>query len=210
VSQNNAVRSLPYDSAAVQARLNAILAVNSAGSASTSGKFYAHTQLQVYGVTFYTQTPGTSTYTVSGTATNPATSVSAIYITNTATNTVSLSTSTIGPFTIGGTTTTGTNVSVGGVGGGVAGGYNGPYALNTLGGTNTSLTWGTNTYIAPPAVATGSQIQVGPPGGQNIGFGGLPMNPGDVLYFVNGTDATAVWAAVLQYGIQPVNGQILS
>jgi len=208
MSVYNQQRSLPYDSPAVQARLTAQLAVNSAGSGATTGKFYAHAALQVYGVTFATVAAGTSTYTVSGTATSPATQFSAIYITNTATNSVALATSTIGPFTIGGTTTTGTNVSVGGIGG-AAGGYQGPYALNTLGGTNTSLTWGTNTYVALPGTATGAQIQVGVPGGQNIGLGGLPMNPGDVLYFVGGTDATATVIPVVQYGLQPVNGQVV-
>lgn len=208
MSQQNTQRSLPYDHAAVVARQAAALAVNSAGSGNATGKFYAWTQLTVFGVTFATIAAGTSTYTVSGTATTSAAQFSAIYITNTATNSVALATSTIGPFTIGGTSTTGTNVSVGGIGG-VAGGYQGPYALNTLGGTNTSLTWGTNSYIAVPGTATGSQIQVGTPGGQNVGLGGLPMNPGDVLYFVNGTDATVTVIPTIQYGIQAVNGSIV-
>jgi hypothetical protein len=126
---------------------------------------------------------------------------------NTATNSVSLATNTIGPFTIGGTTTAGTNVSVGGIGG-VAGGFQGPYALNTLGGTNTSQVWGTNTYVT--GTATGSQIQSGYFGAPGIGFGGLPMNPGDQLYFVNGTDATAIVVPILQYGVQPVNGAVIA
>lgn len=209
MSQNNATRQLPYDHPGVQARLSNQMAVNAAGSGATTGKFYAHTALQVYGVTFNTLAAGTSTYTVSGTTTAQATQMSAIYITNTSSTTVALATSTIGPFTIGGTTTASTNVSVGGIGG-LAGGYQGPYALNTLGGTNTSLTWGTNSYIAVPGTATSSQIQVGVAGGGNIGLGGLPMNPGDVLYFVNGTDATATIIPVLQYGIQPVNANIVA
>lgn len=210
MSVNNTQRSLPYDHPAVLARYKETLAANSAGSGNATGKFRAHAALQVYGATFCCVAAGTSTYTVSGTATSPATQLSAIYITNTATNSVALATTTIGPFTVGGTSTTGTNVQVGGVGGGVAGGYNGPYALNTLGGTNTSETWGTNTYIAPPGTATGSQQQVGVYGGGNIGLGGLPMNPGDVLYFVNGTDTTATTEVELQWGYQPVNGNILA
>ena len=217
MSQNNLTRQVPYDHASVVARLAAQLTANTAGSGSISGKFIAWTQLQVYGVTFGVTTPGTSTYTVAGTATSPATQISAIYITNTATNSVALSTTTIGPFTVGGTTTAGTNVAFGGsygggLGGigGVAGGFQGPYALNTLGGTNTSLTWGTNTYIAAPGTATGSQVQVGYPGGGNVGIGGLPMNPGDQLYFVMGTDTTAGIVPVVQYGVQPVNGSIVA
>lgn len=206
MSQNNAQRQLPYDSPAVQARLQEKLLVpnvatgGTTGSGGQSGKFYAWSQLQVYGVLFATLTAGTSTYTVGGTATAQATQMSAIYITNTNTaGGVSLATTTVGPFTIGGTTTAGTNVSVGGIGG-LAGGYQGPYALNTLGGTNTSEAWGTNTFLSAGGV----------PGAPGIGFGGLPMNPGDVLYFVNGTDATSVVIPVLQYGLQPVNGSVVA
>ena len=186
----------------MQNRATVQLAQNSAGSGSTSGKFFAWAALQVYGVTFMTVTAGTSTYTVAGTATNPATQVSAIYISNTNTTgtAVTQSTNTIGPFTIGGTSTAGANVSVGGTSGGIAGGYQGPYALNTLGGTNTTEVWGSATYSSAS----------GYPGAPGIGFGGLPMNPGDQLYFVNGTDATAIFIPVLQYGVQPVNGQVLA
>jgi len=209
VSQNNQTRNVAYDNAAAIARQAYALGANSAGSGNaTANKFYAWAALALYGVTFCPTTAGTSTYTVSGTATNPATQMSLIYITNTNTTgtAVTLGTTTIGPFTIGGTSTAGTNAPVGGQGGGIAGGYQGPYAVNTLGGTNTSLTWGTNSYIAYPGTATGSQIQVGYPGGQNIGLGGLPVNPGDVIYCVNGTDATAVTQVILQYSLAPGPG----
>lgn len=210
MSQNNAQRSLPYDHAAVVARQAIQLGVNSAGSGSISStKFTAWALLQVYGATFATVAAGTSTYTVAGTATNPATQVSAIYIFNTSTtNTVALATQTIGPFTIGGTTTAGANVSVGGIGG-VAGGYQGPYSLNTLGGTNTAQVWGTTTYVTGTA-SVANQVSQGYPGAPGAGFGGFPMNPGDQLYFVNGTDATATWVASIQYGLQPVNGNVLA
>jgi hypothetical protein len=208
MSQSNQTRNVAYDNATALTRQATQLAANAAGSASTSGKFYAWAAMVLWGVTLATVTAGTSTYTVSGSATNPATQVSLLYVTNTNTTgtAVSLGTTTIGPFTLGGTGTAGTNAFVGGQGGGVAGGYNGPYAVNTLGGTNTSLTWGTSTYIAPPGTATGSQIAVGYPGGQNVGLGGLPVQPGDVLYFVNGTDATAVFVPILQYSVAPGPG----
>lgn len=209
MSLNNVNRTVPYDHPAVQTRQSAQLAVNSAGSASTSGKFYAWTQLQVYGVTFAVTTPGTSTYSYNGTATNPATVMSAIYISNTNTTgtAVSTSTQTIGPFIIGGTSTAGQG-NVGGTSGGLGGGYQGPYALNTLGGTNTSQVWGTTTYLT--GTATGAnQVQSGYPGG-GVGLGGLPMNPGDELYFVMGTDATAVVIPILQYGLAPTAGTILA
>jgi hypothetical protein len=207
MSQNNAVRSLAYDNPTTVTRVAAQLAANAAGSGALSGKFYAFTQCQLYGVTFAVTTAGTSTYTVGGTATNPAAQFSLIYITNTNTTgtAVSLGTNTIGPFTIGGT---GTSTAVGGAQGGIAGGWQGPYAVNTLGGTNTSLVWGTNTFVTTSAAA--GQTQVGYPGGQNIGFGGLPLNPGDQVYLVNGTDATVVVVPILQYSVQPINGVILS
>lgn len=197
MSQNNAVIGVSYDAPTAVTRLKEALAANAAGSGALTGKFYAHAALRVFGVTFNTLTAGTSTYTVAGTATAQATQFNAIYITNTNTaGGVSLSTTTLGPFTVGGTATAGTNVSVGGVGG-VAGGYQGPYALNTLGGTNTSQVWGTSTFVS--GTATGAQIQSGYPGAVGIGFGGLPMGIGDVLYFVNGTDATALVLPVVQF-----------
>lgn len=193
MSQNNQTRSIAYDNPNAAVRQGAQLAANSAGSGSTSGKFNAWAAMRVWGVHFEVTTPGTSTYTVAGTATAQATQMSAIYITNTNTaGGVTLATTTVGPFTIGGTTTAGTNVNVGGVGG-LAGGYQGPYALNTLGGTNTTQAWGTQTFSS-------AAFPTGAPG---VGFGGLPLNVGDVLYFVNGTDATAVIVPTLQVSVDP-------
>lgn len=198
---NQVLKSLAYDNPSYLTRQSTQLAANAAGSGALTGKFMAHAALTVFGVTFCTVAAGTSTYTVNGTATNPATSLYAIYITNTATNSVALSTTTLGAaalgFVVGGTTTTGANVNVGGIGG-VAGGYQGPYALNTLGGTNTSQVWGTNTFT------------LSPPGGGNAGFGGLPMNPGDALYFVNGTDATATTVPIVQWALQAPNAQVVA
>lgn len=207
MSQNNAQIGFAYDAPTAVTRLREALAANSAGSGALTGKFYAHAALRLFGVLFNTLVAGTSTYTVAGTATAQATQLNAIYITNTSTTGgVALSTTTLGPFTVGGTSTAGTNVSVGGVGG-LAGGYQGPYALNTLGGTNTSQVWGTNTFVS--GTATGSQIQSGYPGSVSIGFGGLPMGPGDVLYFVNGTDATAVVLPVLQFTYDSNNALVV-
>jgi hypothetical protein len=190
---NKVYGSFAYDNATYIARQSAILAVNSAGSGSLTGKFYAHCALTLWGVTFCTIAAGTSTYTVNGTATNPATSLYAIYITNTNTTgtALTLGTTTIGAttlgFVVGGTSSTGANVNVGGFAGGVAGGVQGPYSINTLGGTNTTFTWGLTTFTANP------------PGGANAGLGGLPMAIGDVLYFVNGTDATATTIPVVHF-----------
>lgn len=200
MSQNNQVRQVAYDNPTAVTRQAAELAANAAGSGSASGKFYAWAALTLFGVTFSTVAAGTSTYTVSGTATSPATQVSAIYITNTNTSgtAVTLGTNTIGPFTVGGTGAPGANVAVNGFGGGVVGGYQGPFALNTLGGTTTSQVFGLNTLTS------------GYPGNAGVGIGGLPMNPGDQLFFVQGTDATAVLVPTVQYAVQGVSGSIVS
>jgi hypothetical protein len=203
VAQNNQVKQVAYDNASALTRQAAQLAINAAGSGSTSGKFVAWTKMLVFGVTFVTVAAGTSTYTVAGTATNPATQMSALYVSNTNTTgtAVGLATNTVGPFTIGGTSTTGTNVSVGGTSGGIAGGFQGPYALNTLGGTNTTQAWGTQTFTAS---------LVSPPGAPGLGLGGLPMNEGDSITFVMGTDATATIIPILQVCIAPVIGNIVA
>ena len=198
-----ATRSLAYDNSTYVTRQSYQFAVTAAGSGGVSPvatKFYAWTQITVYGVTFIPIVAGTSTYTVNGTATNPATQLSVLYYSNTNTTgtAVSTGTTTVGPFTVGGTASTGANVSVGGTQGGLPGGYQGPYAFNTLGGTNTTQTWGTLTLTASP------------PGGNNAGQGGLPMNPGDSLQFVNGTDASATTIAVIQYSVQPNTGIVLT
>jgi hypothetical protein len=195
----NAVRQVAYDNPSATVRQAAALAANSAGSASTSGKFIAWAALTVYGVTFFTTTAGTSTYSYNGTATNPGTVMSALIVqnTNTTGTAVTLGTTTIGPFIIGGTSTAGQG-NVGGTSGGIAGGYQGPYALNTLGGTNTSQVVGLTTYTA------------GYPGNASVGFGGIQLNPGDTIQFVNGTDATAVTIPQLQYSLTGVTGNILS
>jgi len=197
MSLNNATRQVAYDNSSAITRQAAQLASAAAGSGNASGKFYAWAALTLYGVTLATVTAGTSTYTVGGTATNPAAQVSAIIIqnTNTTGTAVTQGTTTIGPFTAGGT---GTYTNVGGTQGGLAGGYTGPYALNTVGGTNTTQTVGTATY------------SLGYAGNAAAGFGGIQLNPGDQIYFVNGTDATAVLVPTLQYSLTGVTGNILS
>lgn len=150
-----AVKSMAYDHPAYTSRDIVQLAANTAGSGTLSGKFYCFTNTIVFGIGMNVTTAGTSTYTVGGTATNPATQVSLIRITNTSTTTVALATSTFGPFTIGGGTAN------------AAGGY------------------------ASVAVNTATT-------------GGVACNPGDVVYVVNGTDASFVGVALLDVGIAPL------
>jgi hypothetical protein len=193
-SQNQGQATIPLASVYQQAtawytpeyaaRQSSQLAANSAGSGNATGKFTAWTNTLVYGVTFSQTALATSTYTVNGTATTSCQALYAVFVTNTSTTaTIALATTTLGaaasgPFFVSGTGTPGTNVSVLGQGG--IGGYY-RYSLNTIGGTNTNQVWGTLTYLAPT--------------------GGLYMNPGDQLWFINGTDASATVVPIVEYGI---------
>ena len=202
-NNNVVVRTLAYDDPTYITRVSASLGtITGSGGASTT-KFTAFTQLTLWGVTFSPITAlGSSTYTVNGTATTSAMSAYAVFIANTNTTgtAVTLATTTVGaaatgPFFIGGTGAAGTNVNVPGVGG--LGGY-WRYAINTLGGTNTSMPWGTTTYLP------------GYPGGGGQGQGGVYMNPGDSFYVVAGTDATGTATHMLEYSVGAPTGQIIA
>ena len=177
------------------ARLSAQLAATTAGSGGATGKFYAWTNTLIFGVTFCQTALATSTYTVNGTATTSCQALYAVFVTNTSTTaTIALSTTTLGaaasgPFFVSGTGQPSTNVTVLGQGG--VGGYY-RYSLNTLGGTNTSMPWGTVTYNS----VTGVPYNASP-----AGWGGLYMNPGDTLWFINGTDASATVIPIVEYAI---------
>jgi hypothetical protein len=113
---------MAYDHAAYINRQQAQVTAAAAGSGALSGKFYAFTNMQLMSVLAYVTTAGTSTYTVGGTQTSPAAQFSVLRVFNTATGSISLSTTTIGPFTIGGTNGTATGGWV-------------QYAVNTATGT---------------------------------------------------------------------------
>lgn len=198
---NTVYRSLAYDDPTYLTRQSFGVTIAAGGSA-TSTKFYAWTQLTVFGFTAVTTAVGTSTYTVNGTATTSSETVVAYFVANTNTTgtAVTLATTTVGaatgPFCVGGTASTGTNVNVQGLGGYVQG-YN-KYSLNTLGGTNTTMAWGTTTYSS------------GYPGGNAAGIGGLYMNPGDQLYFISGTDATWAGTVYIEYNVQAPGGVVMA
>lgn len=200
---NIVTRSVAYDNPSYLTRQSASLGtITGSGGASTT-KFTAFTQLTIWGVTFFPVTAlGSSTYTVNGSSTTSAQSAYAVFIANTNTTgtAVTLATTTIGgastgPFYIGGTGAAGSNVNVPGVGG--LGGW-WKYAINTLGGTNTTMAWGTTTYSANPA------------GGNQAGQGGLYMNPGDQFYVVAGTDATGTASHILEYSIGAPTGILIA
>jgi hypothetical protein len=198
-NQGVVLRSLAYDDPAYLTRVTAPGVTVASGGSALSAKFYAWTQLQVYGFTAVVTAVGTSTYTANGTGTTSAQTYSPVVIlnTNTTGTAITLNTSTTGTFIVGGTASPGTNVNVQGLGGYIQGAQT--YAFNTLGGTNTTQIWGTATYSYGY-----------PGGGAGGGQGGFPMNPGDSIYFVSGTDATATATIYMQYSVSPPGGLIIA
>jgi hypothetical protein len=109
-----ALKSFGYDHPSYTTR-QSVNSIMTAGSAGVSAKFVAFANMILFGLQTFTTVAGTSTYTYTqgGTATVAvaATQLSLIRLTNTASAgaTVALSTSTYGPYTIGGAfVTTGT------------------------------------------------------------------------------------------------------
>ena len=203
MSQANTIRSISYDEPCALVRVPIQQGVTAAGAAGLPGapaKFIAWTNMVLWGVSFSTAVAGTSTATVNGTALSPCYQASLVYITNTNTTgtAVTMNTQTVANFaTIAGTAlNTQAQPNILGYSPNIANGASGPYACNTLGGTNTTMAWGTQTFTAPnnPSVAAG--------------IGGLPLNIGDQVYVQNGTDATATFIATLHLSIAPVTGVV--
>lgn len=135
------LKSMAYDNAAYIAR-GTVNSIMTAGSAGVSAKFTAFANMLLFSLNTFTTVAGTSTYTgglTGGPAgVNPTTGVavastqlSLIRITNTASAgaTVALSTTTVGPFTVGGVF-----LGAGGTATNQVGGNN-QFALNTSSGT---------------------------------------------------------------------------
>jgi hypothetical protein len=115
-----------YQDPSYLTRQDANLGSLAAGSGGQTSKFVAFAAMQLFSLTTYLQTLGTSTYTQGGTATASGQQVSVIVIqnTNTTGTAVSLSTATYGPFLAGGQ-----GLSTAAVGGG------NQYVLNTTTGS---------------------------------------------------------------------------
>jgi len=173
MSNTNLQKSAAYDNPAYLARptFNTVMA---AGSGGVSGNFVAHANLLLYGLTAYTTTAGTSTYTAtqyysaggtSATVHVAASQLSLIRITSTAAAGVApaLSTSTIGPFYVDTLFANGT-------------------ATGQIGATQT-VALNTTTGTA--------------------GLGGLAVLQGDRFYVVNGTDGSSVNQISIEYQVLP-------
>jgi hypothetical protein len=201
-ASNVVYRTLAYDNASYLTRQSASLGTITGSGGTSTTKFTAFTQSTIYGVNFFPVTAlGSSTYTVNGTSTTSAMSAYYVFVANTNTTgtAVTLATTTVGgastgPVYIAGTGGPGSNVNVQLIGG--LGGYS-KYAINTLGGTNTSMAWGTTTYTSLPGNAAN-------------GVGGLYMNPGDQFYVVAGTDATGTASHILEYSIGAPTGVVIA
>lgn len=74
----------------------------------------------------------------------------------------------------------------------------GPFALAFGTGTGT-MTSGVFTRIQLSGTGVTGNVQAG----TNTADGGIVLNPGDTFHILRGTDATAVSAFSIEYGIQP-------
>jgi len=136
------LKSMGYDHPTYTARVGQFQGIMTAGSGGVSTKFVAFANMLLFGLTTFSTIAGTSTYTgglLGGPpGVNPTTGVAVastqlnlIRITNTASSgaTIALSTTTIGPFTVGGVF-----LGAGGTATNQVGGSN-QFALNTTAGT---------------------------------------------------------------------------
>ena len=172
-------RNAAYDNPAYIVRETHVFPALAAGASGQTSKFVAFTSLNIFGVVAVPQTAGTSTYTQwngTGTITSAAAdSFSLIRIINNAAPGVAPSLST----TTYGPFTVGL--------------YNGSTGVttNAAGVVNAIQLYGTGT--------TGV-LQTG----TNSGNGGIAINQGDTVYIQRGTDATAVTAFALEWGVTPL------
>jgi hypothetical protein len=169
-------KNMAYDHPAYLARVQHAFGQNTAGANTAFSKFVAFAALQVFGVTAALITSGTSTYTAwNGTATTTA-------ITGDSFSLIHVSNSAA----IGATPVLTTNT-------------HGPYSLSLYNGTATA----TQTTVAGAfvTVALGTNTGAGAP---TPTTGGFTVNQGDTIHILRGTDATAVSAYALEYGVLPL------
>lgn len=163
------LKNMAYDHPSYTTRQGAWTSIMTAGSAGVSGKFVAFANLLLFSLTTYTTVAGTSTYTgglvggpsgvnsTSGVAV-AATQLNLIRITNTASAgaTIGLSTSTIGPFTVGGVF-----LGAGGTATNQVGASN-QFALNTSTGTaglgGVAINQGDQIYVVNGTDATAVEL----------------------------------------------------
>lgn len=174
-----AIKSMGYDNPAYLARLAHCTGAPAAGATATSAKFIAWSALQIYSITAALLTVGTSTQTAwNGTAT----------ITEALGHVFSV----LRVF----------NTAAAGLAAALATATYGPFALGHYNGTATATQTaaaGDAVNVALSGTGTGA-VQAG----SNAATGGFPINQGDQLFVVSGTDATAVADYTFEYGLQPL------
>lgn len=169
-------QSLAYDDPAYLVRLAHGFGQNAAGASTNFGKFVAFSALTIFSINTILATAGTSTYTAwNGTATTTAINGDSFSLIR-VTNTA----------TAGATPALSTTTY-------------GPYSISLYNGTAT----GTQTTVA----GVGNYYPLSGTGGitANTASGGISVNQGDSLHIVRGTDATAVAAFTMEYGITPLS-----
>ena len=180
------LRNFAYDHPTYVARQLVMLGAVAAGSGGVTPNLVAHTNLQLYGVSYFVTVAGTSTATATGAASPAgATAVevngqifSVVRVFNTATSTAiapALATSTFGPFIAANLFANGTWTG--------AIGDSGQYAINSA------------QFIGTATVAANSGLS---------NQGGVAIAPGDRIFVVSGTDATVVANYALDYQVQPL------
>ena len=170
-------KNMGYDHAAYIARLSHGFGQNTAGASTNFAKFVAFSALTVFSITGANITAGTSTQTAwNGTGTQVAINADQFYGIHV-----------IAPGTVIGTlrTTLGTAT-------------HGPFALSTGTGTGTMVA-GAWTQVALSGTGTAGNVQAG----ATAAAGGVSMYPGDTFHVLRGTDASAVSAYALEYGVTP-------
>lgn len=167
-------KSMAYDHPAYLARVQHGFGQNTAGASSVFAKFAAFTDLTIFSIAATQITAGTSTYT----AWNGTSTVTAI-------NGDSFSAIVVrNSAAIGATPALATSTY-------------GPYALSLYNGTAT----GTQTNVAGAYVTVGLGTATGAAAPVP---GGFTVKQGDTVHIVRGTDATAVAAYAMEYGVTPL------
>lgn len=164
-----------YDHPTYAARAGTFNSIMTAGSAGVSTKFTAFANLLLFSLNTYVTIAGTSTYTT-GLLGGPTGATVAVAATQLSLIRIT-NTATAGA-TIGLSTSTIGPFTVAGV-------------FLGAGGTATNQIGAYNQF----ALNTGAGV---------AGFGGVPINQGDQIFVVNGTDATAVELVSIDYQVAPL------
>ena len=182
MSLQNTTKNMGYDNPAYMSRgtYNTSIA---AGSGATSTIFVPHSNLLLLGLTMTPAAAGTSTYT--------ATQYYGGFAGTLTSATVHVSSTQVSLIRV-------TNTSTFGQAPAVSTSTIGPFYVDYLNTTNGTATG---------AVGSFTQVALNTSTG-SAGLNGIAVNAGDRLFLVNGTDATAVTYATIDYQILPLSNVV--